>query len=368
MRFVVDRQALLDVAPSIQNMVTTRPVLPILSHVLIEATQGGLEITVTDLTVGVRCIIPAEVSKQGSATVSARRFLQLIRELSTSQLQLHAPGSVTEVSSGPSRFKLHGLQVNDFPKLPSLKSAVTVDIPQAVLKKALWLTSFAVAREDSRYTLMGLFLGLQGGVATLVGTDGKRLARTELQLNLPSDFSGNFTLPLKAVEEMQKMLSDSDETARLHLMTDRIGLEVGGFLLVSKLLTGDFPNFDRVIPKSCPIRATIDREELMALLRQIALFTTEQNQAVQFSFQSGELTLEAANGEVGEGRVSMPIQLEGKGLTIAFNPAYLLDILRHLEGESFSLQLTDAFNPGVITDSHKTLFILMPMRLQNETS
>lgn len=364
MRFIISRQELLEVASALQNLVPPKPVLPILSHILVEAKGQELLFTATDLTIGMCCRAEAKVIQEGSCTLPARRFFQLIKELSNVSLQVSCDDQVIEIAAGSSVFKLHGLCREDYPSLPNFTNSTKIKIPQKDLKEAFWATSFAVSREESRYALMGLFMGLSDGRATFVGTDGKRLAKTAV--TIPSDYTGQFTIPIKAVEEMQKLLSDK-ETISFYLMPDKIALETEKHLFITKLLSSEFPNFDRVIPQNSPISVNIHREELSSLLRQVSLFTGDQNQAVRFLFRNGELQLEAGSSEIGEGRVSMPVDFAGEEMQIAFNPTYFLDILRHSHDETVKLQLTDSFNPGLITDSSEALFIIMPMRLQNES-
>lgn len=364
MRFIISRQELLEVASALQNLVPLKPVLPILSHILVEAKGQELLFTATDLTLGMCCRAEAKIVQEGSATLPARRFFQLIKELSNVSLQISSHEQMIEIVAGSSTFKLHGLRRDDYPSLPNFTNATKIRIPQKELKEAFWATSFAVSREESRYALMGLFMGLQDNQATFVGTDGKRLAKTVIEV--PTDYSGHFTIPIKAVEEMQKLLGDK-ETISLYLMNDKIAMETQKHLFITKLLSSEYPNFDRVIPQNSPISVHIHREELASLLRQVSLFTGDQNQAVRFLFRKGELLLEAGSSEIGEGRVAMPVDYSGDELQIAFNPTYFLDILRHSHDETLKLQLTDSFNPGMITDSSEALFIIMPMRLQNES-
>jgi DNA polymerase-3 subunit beta len=176
--------------------------------------------------------------------------------------------------------------------------------------------------------------------------------------------TGSHIVPLKAVEEIIKML-DLEKTSKVTLMQDKIALETGPVTLISKLLNGQYPDVGRVIPKQSESPILLHREELMSLLRQIALFTADQSSAVRFSFNTGELHLTAMSGDIGEGKVSMAVNYGGPKLDVAFNPHYFLDILRHSRDETVALTLTDSFNPGLVTDSTEAQFVIMPMRLEN---
>ena len=222
----------------------------------------------------------------------------------------------------------------------------------------------------------GVFLHIANREATFVGTDGKRLARAHLGVELDPAFTANYIIPLKAVEEIQKNLSDEGD-ATVYLMADKIGIEASQALIITKLLSGDYPDVNRVIPEKSEVIVALHREELMTLLRQVSLFAGDtQNHSVRFTFADGELHLSANAMEIGEGRVSMPANYRGPKLEIAFNPHFFLDILRHSKGETVSVGVTDPYNPGVIIDKEtgcrppwraaSPLFVLMPMRLSDE--
>jgi DNA polymerase-3 subunit beta len=226
-------------------------------------------------------------------------------------------------------------------------------------------TVFSAAREDSRYMLNGVQVRIADQKATFIGTDGKRLAKASASVPIAPTLQGSYVIPLKAVDEMIKMLDDSDTEASLILSHDKISLESGNLTLIAKLLSGQYPDVERVIPSKLTCQFAIHREELMALLRQISLFTSETSSSVRFSFETGQLHLAAMSSDIGEGRVSMPVDYTGPKLEIAFNPYFFLDILRHSQDETVRFGLNDPHNPGLITDSTQALFVIMPMRLSD---
>lgn len=363
MKFVVSRQELGHLIRKIQNVVPQNAPLPILSHVLVEASGDELIFIATDLTVGARCSTKAKVLEEGSLSIPSRRFFQLIRELTDTTIEWSADAKeMAEIKAGSSRFRLHGMDKKEYPALPDLSEAMRFTVKSEQLKEALYRTAFAVSKEDNRYVLTGVLMQIANQVATFVGTDGKRLAKTELPVALPPDFVGEYILPLKAVDEIVKLLPESDQ-ATVYLTDDKVALEAGNTLLITKLLAGDYPNFQQITASKSDILMTLHREELITLLRQIALFTTDMAQSVRFTFVPGELILSANSAEVGEGKVSMPVNYTAAKQDIAFNPHFFLDILKHSKDETVTLGICDAYNPGIITDSTSSLFILMPMRL-----
>lgn len=373
MKFVIATQELNFLISKCQSVVGARPTIPILANFLIEAKNDELVITSTDLTVGVRCYTEAKILEEGATTLNAKKFAELVRELTSVNLEFSTgQNEVTEIKADSSKFKLNGMNAAEFPALPDLDGGTQVTLPQSDLRKMLFSTSFAVSREDNRYALTGLFLQIENGVATFVGTDGKRLSRAKLPVSLDPGFSGSFVVPLKAVEEIQKNLKE-DGDATLYLMQDKIAVEANQTILITKLLSGEYPDISGVIPKGSNTIVSLHREELMSLLRQVSLFTVGPTDSVRFSFQNGELKLNADTIDIGEGDVSMPVNYQGEKLDIAFNPNYFLDILRHTAGETVSMGMSDPFNPSMITEDVENpssesspLFVLMPMRLDRE--
>ncbi|MBF5050863.1 DNA polymerase III subunit beta [Candidatus Clavichlamydia salmonicola] len=366
MKFVVSRSELSNLIRKIQNVVPPNAPIPILSHVLIEAENDELVFTATDLTVGTKCSAKARTQEKGSLSIPSRRFFQLVRELTDPNIEISSyEGSMVEIVSGSSKFRLHSLKKEEFPDLPDLREAVKVTLSTEQLKETLSRTAFAVSKEDSRYVLTGVLLRIIDGKAIFVGTDGKRLAKTEINITGPSELSGEYVLPIKAVDEISKMFGE-DPTTTLFLTEDKVAFESGSALLITKLISGEYPDFQPIVTTNSQISLDLHREELIILLKQVALFTNDSAQSVRFTFLPGELILTANCAQVGEGKVSMPVNYAGDKLEIAFNPFFFLDILRHSKDESLKLGLSDSYNPGVITDSTNALFIIMPMRLHDE--
>lgn len=368
MKAVISKSDLVNIIGKIQTIVASKPSIPILANVLIEAIDDQLIVSATDLTVSMRCYAEAKVVEEGSIALPARRFFQLVRELTSPQVKISAQtNEIAEITTGTSVFRINGMNKAEFPQLPDLTGAPEFSLSQSVLKEMLSKTAFSAAREDSRYTLNGVQLQIANQKATFIGTDGKRLAKTTAQISIDPSILGNYVIPLKAVEEMTKMLEESDSEVNLSLSHDKISMESGSMTLIAKLLAGQYPDVERVIPKNLAHQFSIHREELMSLLRQVSLFTSDTSNSVRFSFETGQLHLSAMSSEVGEGRVSMPVDYAGEKLDIAFNPYFFVDILRHSKDETVRFGLTDPHNPGLITDSTSALFVIMPMRL-NEGS
>lgn len=375
MKFVISTQELNYVLSKIQNVVATKNTIPILGNVLIEAYNDEIIMTATDLTVGICCVMEAKILQEGATTLPAKRLAHLVKELTVPNLEFTTNANdVTEIVAGASKFKLNGMNKDEFPALPSLEGSTQFTMRQAELRDMFYRTSFAVSREDNRFVLTGVYLKIENGIATFIGTDGKRLSRNQIAISIDPSFKGGYIIPLKGVDEVLKNLHEEGD-ATIFLTPDKIAIEATGTKIITKLLVGDYPDVNRVIPLAPPNVVSLHREELMALLRQISLFTPDVSHSVKFSLSPGELTLAANTSDIGEGKVKMPIDYQGEKLEIAFNPVFYLDILRHCKKERVLLGLEDSYNPGVITDQEEEpilinapvpLFVLMPMRLSEE--
>jgi DNA polymerase-3 subunit beta len=373
MKFIMPTQELNFLLNKIQNVVPLKPSLPILSNVHLEVSQGRLTLTATDLTVGVRCQTEVKVLQEGTTTLPARTFAQLLRELTAPHVQLSTgENQVTEIVANTSTFKIHGLKSTGFPQLPDIAEAVQFRIPQSVLKDLLYRVSFAVAKEDNRFVLTGSLMRIAQGQLTFLSTDGKRLARAHASIPIDSAFSGSYILPMKAIDELSKNLTEEGQ-AVVYLMQDKIAVEAPPTTIIAKLLTGEFPDVSRVIPEKSEIAITLHREELISLLRQVSLFTTDDNHSVKFTFSDGDLRLSTHQSEKGEGKVSMAVDYRGPKMEIAFNPHFFIDILRHSKEETIVLGITDPHNPGLVAEkesalqdsqSASPLFLQMPMRFE----
>lgn len=370
MKFVIATEELNKLLKKLQNVVAQNKTIPILSNFLMEVDNGMLTLTATDLTVGMRCQTPVKVMEGGGTTLPARHLQRLVNELTVGNVELCSDSNESsEIVAGSSRFKLRGMSQSEYPTLPDLAGAAQFRISEQALHDLFYRTSFAVSREDNRYVLTGVLVKIQDGKVTFVGTDGKRLAKAEAEVEIDPGLEGEYIVPFKAVEEILKGLNGEEESqATVYLMNDKVAVETQGVLVVSKLLVGDYPDVERVIPQDGSVSVSLHRDELITLLRQVALFMVDSSHSVRFTFADGELILTANNVELGEGRVSMPVNYTGARLDIAFNPGFFLDILRHCRGETVELQLTDSYNPGKLRDADDdtAIFVIMPMRLNEE--
>ncbi|MBI4367758.1 MAG: DNA polymerase III subunit beta, partial [Candidatus Omnitrophica bacterium] len=255
-----------------------------------------------------------------------------------------------------------GLGPDDFPKLPELSSDQTFELDQQTLKKCLALTSFAISRDETRYTLNGVLVILKNKTARFVATDGKRLASAEKATDLPTNISLEVIIPSKTIFELTKLLSEGGKVKIKHTQ-NQIMFETDKATLISRLIEGRFPNFEQVIPKEKKINTTVNRQELLSAMKRVSLLTSQENQSVKLDFIKDKLLISSRSPNLGEAKEEIQAEISGGDLTIGFNPIYILDVLKNLDTEEVSLSMTDPDKPGLIKGEGGYLYVVMPMQL-----
>lgn len=355
----------MDGLQQVQHVVSSRTTLPILSNVLIEAGEGGLRLTTTDLDMGVSGVAEAEVSREGTTTLPAKKLLNIIRELPSAEIEVSVDAkNVASIKSGPSFFKIIGLSDEEFPSMPDFKDAKEYKINQAVLKESLRKTSYAISTDETRYVLNGIFTSFKDGKMTLVATDGRRLAMVENELEFPSSHEIDFIIPTKAVNELSRLLEGEGKTI-LRLSQNQISFEVGNSMIFSKLIEGNYPNYRQVIPGEAKERMSIGREALLDTAKRVSLLSSEKSNSIKMAFGQDSLQVMANSPDIGEATETLDVKYSGEEFAIAFNPEFLMAPLRNLDDEVVHLDLIDEMSPGVLRTEGSFLYVLMPMRVTN---
>jgi len=363
MKLSVSKEKLLEGLQTVQNVVSTRTTLPILSNVLLEAADGQLSLTTTDLDVGMRGAIEATVEKPGAATLPARRLFTIIRELPSAEISLEVDSkSVATIRCGPSYFKILGLPQEEFPPLPKFEGAKTFTLRQKDLKDGLRKTAYAISTDETRYVLNGILFSFKDNKLTLVATDGRRLALVDVELEFPRSHEVDLILPTKAVTELSRLVSDEGDI-KMSVSDNQVAFEVDGTLLVSKLIEGNYPNYRQVIPPEAKERITLERESFLNTVHRVSLLSSEKSNSVKLVFSKNNIDIIANTPEVGEARESLPVSYKGREFSVAFNPEFLMAPLRALPNDEVFLDLIDEMSPGVIKVQSPFLYVLMPMRI-----
>ncbi len=363
MKFAVTKEALLDGLQRIQNVVSTRSTLPVLTNALLETTETGLRLSTTDLEVAIRCEIPAQIEKAGATTLPARRLSAIVRELPSSEITIESDAkNISSIKCGASFFKIYGLAKDEFPAFPSFKDAKTYSIKQSELKDGLRKTSYAISVDETRYVLNGILFSLKENKLTLVATDGRRLALFDSDLEFPKSHERDFIVPTKAVTELQRLLTDDGEVL-ISVAENLVSFELNGSQLVSKLVEGNYPNYRQVIPGEAKERITLEREAFLNSVRRVSLLSSDKTSSVRLNFTKNNLDITANTPEVGEARESLAVVYRGRDISIAFNPDFVLDPLRNLSNDEVHIELIDEMSPGVIKINTPFLYVIMPMRV-----
>lgn len=367
MKLSIAKEELIKGLQAVQNVVSTRTTLPVLTNILLIAEGKNLQLTGTDLDVTITCQVEGEIEKEGSVTLPAKRFVGIVRELESEEIELESDDrSVCTIKSGSSFYKVNGLPAEEYPAKPKSAEGISVTLPQVNLRRMLKRTSFAVSTDETRYVLNGIYLTMKEQRVTLVATDGRRLALTDEEIELPEEADVQIIVPTKAINELARLLQD-EGTVEISCGQNQASFTLGGedqmaILMVTKLVDGNYPNYKQVIPSETGERITLGREEFLHALRRADIMTSDKANSVKLSFTRNNLSITANTPEVGEARESLAINYKGKEVAIAFNPTYLMDPLKALESDDIYFEINDELSPGVIKISEPFLYVIMPMR------
>jgi DNA polymerase-3 subunit beta len=377
MEFTVSKADLVRELSLSQGVVEKKTTIPILSNVLLEASGDQLQLTTTDLELGFRTSCPAKVKKEGSGTIPARKLLDYVRLLPDMELTIKfAENHWASITCGRSRTRMAGMSRESFPELPELPSTIT-DIPAKQLASMIARTMFAISMEESRFTLNGalLLLGGDNGM-TMVATDGHRLAYVQH----PADSAANghdgghagyrALVPRKAMGEISKLADEANDDATVKFAGDdnHLFFQFGPRLLITRKLTGNFPDYERVLPHDNNSIATLEKGDIRSAIERVAQFADERSRAIRVQFLAGEVRVFSSSMETGESEESVPSEYAGPDLEIGFNAQYLLDFLRAVPQEQVSFALKDQKSAGELRPAapdpgEQYRYIVMPMRI-----
>src|SRR5689334_1477598 len=350
MEITVSKFELLRELTATQGVVERKTTIPILSNYLFEASGDKLSLTATDLDLSLRTACNAKVKKEGSCTIPARKLYDYVKLLPDAEITIKLlENHWVSIRCGRSNTKMVGMAKSNFPSLPVFPTAGVVKIPAQVLRAMIAKTGFAIANEESRYTLNGALMVLKPESITMVATDGHRLAHIERSGEKFDGVSGELKtlIPKKAMDELRSLL-DSTNTESVDFAKDESTLyfRIGPRLLTSRQLTGQFPNYEAVLPKDNSKSIALHGDDLAGAIARVAQFADERSRAVRLRLEKGELKLSASSTETGESEDSLETDYNGDPLTIGFNAAYLLDFLKAVGSGDVRLELKDPQSAG----------------------
>ncbi len=367
MKFTLQREQLLRPLQLVTGVVERRQTLPVLANLLIKADDNRLEITGTDLEVELVAECDALVEQTGEATLPARKLADIWRSLGEgAEVTVSVEGDRAIVRSGRSRFSLATLPAADFPKVPGGEADVTLEVPQDDLRGLIDAVSFAMAQQDVRYFLNGMLFEVSSDHVRAVATDGHRLAMST------ADFSNSSVanrvqaiVPRKGVLELARLLDGENETVTLHLGGNHLTVQSGPFTMTTKLVDGQFPDYEKVVPADGSRALEGDRETLRQAFQRASILSNEKYRGVRLVLNEEQLTIQANNPEQEEAEETVAVAFNGGDLEIGFNVSYLLDVLGVLQTDSVRLSVSDANSSALIEGigNEASLYVVMPMRL-----
>jgi len=362
MKFKTAKEVLMNGIQTVQNIITTKSALPVLSNILLETQKDGLKLTATDLDVGISCVIPVDIQEAGSITIPAKRFSDIIKELPGDEANITTKKNNSVIIETEScQFKIMGLGCEEFPKIPDFKDKEVIRLEQVVLKEVLALTSFAVSIDETRYILSGILFKISKNNLTLVATDGKRLAIITRKLKQDADKEVNIIVPVKTIHELNRNLQEQGELS-LILGNNQVLFDLGSVIIISRLIEGEFPDYRQVIPPTTDNKIKIERTRFLLAVKRAALLATPDYQAIKLEAFKNKLVVSKSTPDIGESREEVSVEYQGKEMVVGFNPNYLIDVLKNLTEETIEFELTDGEKPGVIR-INGYVYIVLPMRL-----
>ncbi|HVO79486.1 MAG TPA: DNA polymerase III subunit beta [Terriglobales bacterium] len=371
MEITVSKFELLRELTATQGVVERKTTIPILSNYLFEASGDKLSLTATDLDLSLRTSCVAKVKKEGACTIPARKLHDYVKLLPDADITIKLlENHWVSIRCGRSNTKMVGMARSNFPTLPTFPTAGVVKIPSQVLRGMIAKTGFAIATEESRYTLNGALMVLKPESITMVATDGHRLSHIERGGEKFEGVSGEMKtlVPKKCMDELKSLLDATDaETIDFAKDESTLYFRIGSRLLTSRQLTGQFPNYEAVLPKDNNKSITLNGEELGQAISRVAQFADERSRAVRIKLEKGELKLSASSTETGESEDSLETAYNGDPLTIGFNAQYILDFLKAVGAGDVKLELKDPQSAGQLrpadVEEYKYRYIVMPMRI-----
>jgi len=368
MRFRVGRDALQNELQFLQGIAEKKKTIPILSNILLRAEEGFLILAATDLEVSLTGGCESEVEEQGGITVSAKKLFEVVKALPPEDLSVElAEGNWLEIRCGNAFFRLVGLPVDDFPEVPEHDFGGALTLDHDTFRELIGRTIFAVTQEDARYALNGALLEMEEGLVRMVATDAHRLALVERRMeNAPAE-GVKAIVPKKTLAELrnlgngEEMLFGQDE----HHLYFKLGHRV----LATRVIEGQFPSYEKVIPQDNPIEIRFDQEEMANAIRRVSLLASERSRAVRFKFAGGEATVSSSNPELGEARESVAVQFEEDEIEISFNAQYILDFLAVVASGEVLFRVKDPASQGLLEpggdgeDGYRYQYVVMPMRM-----
>jgi DNA polymerase-3 subunit beta len=367
MELVVRKNELLRELQLFQGIVERKNTIPILANVLIEAKGEEVRMLATDLEVALRSRCAASVAKGGSLTLPAKKLYEIVKALPETDVRIEEDKNGVKVAADRFDSRMQTLPREDFPTLPEISDKARATLPSGPLREMVAKTQFAITGEDTRYFLNGAKFVIKPETLTLVATDGHRLALVEVKHKTGVAQEAGVILPKKTLLELGKLLAEGSADIQFEGGENHLFFDVGGRVLISRMIDGQFPAYERVIPKGNDKTIEFDRERLTNAVKRVALLSNERSRAVKFEIDKGKVEVTSSSSEFGEAREQLPVEYSGSALAISFNAQYVLDFLNVVETDVVSLSLKDEVSQAVMkpvgAEGYDYTYVIMPMRI-----
>lgn len=365
MKWKGKRQQLLDAVTMVSSVVAPRSIKPILQNVRMVVGPEGATLLATDLEVAIRHGVPLEdVDEGGDVLLPAAKLLGILRESSGGEVVFGTEGSSVRIQCGRGTFKMLGEDPEEFPVVPSFDDRDGFTLQQEDFRTLIRKTIFATARERTRYAFNGVRLELEGDEVRTIATDGKRMAVKILPVENPDRLSLGRIIPTKGLQTFDRVLSDEEPRVQVSLQEKQAMIKSGRVEVSSRLVEGNFPHYQSVIPKETPMSARFKRTDLLAALRQAAILTNEESRSVRTEFKEGRLLLSSRAVDVGEAQVELECDYEGDPLGLAFNPDFLMDGIKAMDVETVTLRLSGRDTPALVEGEENFIYVVMPVTMR----
>jgi len=368
MEFVVRKNDLLRELQLFQGIVERKNTIPILANVLMEAKADEIRFLATDLEVGLRSKCKATVTKQGSLTLPAKKFYEIVKSLPDTDIRVSEEKGSVKIAADRFESKMQTLPREDFPTLPESGGATPATLSRNAVKEMVGKTQFAITGEDTRYFLNGALFVLRAGEMNLVATDGHRLALVSVARDAQKvDDESKAILPKKTLGELGRLMAEGDGDIGYERGENHLFFTAGDRLLISRMIDGQFPAYERVIPKGNDKHIEFERDRLTNAVKRVALMSNERSRAVKFQIDKGKVDVTSSSPDLGEAKETLPVDYSGAPMQICFNAQYVLDFLSAVATDVVSLELKDEVSQAVMkpigAEGYDYTYVIMPMRV-----
>jgi len=370
MKFTVDKEIFTKAMHQLSGVILQKSTINILFNALLEAKDDKLRITTTDLEITLIKDLPADITEAGSIALPARKLYEIARNIPTEEIEFTQLDSKNvQIKGGSLLYKLSGQLKDEFPQTPDYDIEKNLNISQKELKSLINKTIISVSTDETRFTLMGVYLCLEENLLTFVSTDGHRLSLGQSKEKVSIELGSNMIIPAKTLNTLKDLLEDNEEKKveiNLTKKENQILFTLENSILISRLITGEYPNYKSVIPADFELDITVGRNILMDSTQRVGLMADSKRNSIKYEFRKGELIVNTITPDVGEGRESIPLDYSGETIELLFNSKYIIEILKNVETESVILKIINPTSPVLFlpTDKEQNYkFVLMPMRL-----